>query len=209
MNLTQEDLEELQEISETDASLRFMTHDARKILKMIGAESLNIRWQVLLMELCYNYTYQKTFGIIKKEVDKKPGQSFGEVLSSISVFKFKNPIRNALFTPHAIRNLYIVDRRLLASDYDVHLNLLADSLNNVKALTLEKFVANSDPCSMWLFLSKLEHFLVKRTRDLEKMHERALIQAPDTKPMEEGAREILNGSLEEVKRIRQGEEKEE
>jgi hypothetical protein len=184
-------------------SLRFVTHDARKLLNLCGVKQLAVRWQTLLMELCYNHTYQKAASIIRREVDRHPESTFAATLAGIAARGLGGPIRTAHFTPQAIHHLLLIDRRILTSDFDTHLDLLANVLGAVQTGTLKEFMNDMDRCSMWIFLSRLDDFFNHLRHETQALRKMALVPMPSIgKPMSGESRSILTDAVQELKKFR-------
>lgn len=183
-------------------SLRFVTHDARKLLNLCHVNQLAVRWQVVLMELCYNHTYQKTATMVRREVDRHPESTFAVTLAGMAARGLGEPIRTAHFTPQAIHHLLLVDRRILTSDFDTHLDLLANVLGAIQTGTLKEFMNDMDRCSMWIFLSRLDDYFNHLRHETQTLRKMALVPIPSAgKPMSEESRSILTDALLELKKF--------
>jgi hypothetical protein len=71
---------------------------------------------------------------------------------------FGEPIRNVLLSPQATFNLWVVDSKLLAADWTVRLETLADLLSRVTTQTLEEVLGDCNYPRMSAVLADLEAF---------------------------------------------------
>lgn len=191
---------ELEALEQWNVALQYLTHDARKVLEMLG-QKLNIRWQVHLMELCHNFTYPRVLRILQDAMNHQPGHDLSQVLPEISVMKFRKPLYAARFTARAVRNLYCLDQRIFMGDYDTRLDNLARVLDEMPEPILQEFVRGMSPCTPWYFLEKLAQHMYLMRSQMQKTNEMAdfVVEVPPAKSVE--AKHKLEEAYKELERL--------
>jgi len=192
-------------LEEAQVQLNYITHDARTILKLLGVKRLNIWWQLRLMEACYNYSDTSVTTIIK-DIANRPdnqGKPFDQILRICMplVYKRRNHA-SANFTDKAALNLLTFDRLVVAADYSVRLDNLAEILNDLGEEESNEIANDINGCGMNLLIIKLEEYRNGRNKMMNDMAKAMDISLPPIVPSTQQGKEKMDSLLEDLKHMR-------
>lgn len=200
--------QDIDDIKSFDVSLQYLTHDARTVVDGVGLFDLKLYDQMCLMVWCYNYNSSRVLTSLKKHKGHDHIVSRTIILEAANNERrfFGTPKYQASFSFNAIRNLYLVDRSILYADYNAKLDILANTLNQLKRESITAFAVEVGRMNMELVLFRLQDRVAAKNQFRKEMN------VPNQKvdrgqAMSEEGREKLKGLLKDIRDMREQKER--
>ena len=181
--------------------LRFSSHDARDVIKAAGLQGLSVYWHAILMSWCFSYAMKMVLkAVVNVRMKNKLG-SGDDVLREVRENRLGKVYHRATFTERAMKNLWVLDNYVLAADYNVRVDELADVLHKSEADMIRE-LGEDGRIPMGLALVKLQQ-AVARASDMRDSMRRLVPYKPEpVVPMSEETKTYLEGIIKEMKIIR-------
>lgn len=158
----------------SERKMRYVSYDARRVLKALDAHSYNVYDQIIIILWCNNYGINSTY----KVVSAKYTYSIRDAIDNVSIpkqFESKKRITDLrrisfapyIFDPIAVQRLIDIDRTILVSDYEARLDRLFEILATFRTeeqeqiflRLLDELGESRGRCNMWAVLNKLEEYM--------------------------------------------------
>ena len=186
-------------------SLKFCTYDARDVILAANLQGLGVYGQTILMAWCFNFSVHRVMANIKDVRKNNPMYCADDILSKALECRLGAMKHKATFTDVAMQNMYWLDNWILAADYYVRVDELADVLNRVdKEMLLDLRGGGRIP--MGLALAKLQEATAQKFDAINSMRAFVPYELRRINPMSEDTQKYLGGVLEELRMIRRKEE---
>lgn len=187
-----------------DSYLRFSTYDARDVIKAAGLSGISLFWQVVLMTWCFNYSPKRVLTNVKGVRADNPMDAADDIIKKVREDRLGADQHGATFTESAIKNLWLLDRLVLAADYRVRVDELADVLDKVDG-DMIKDLAEDGRTHMGLALVKLQQVVARKANSLEEMRKLVPYKPEPVVPMSKETQVYLEGIIQEMQTIRRKE----
>ena len=194
-----------------DVELRYLTLDARRVLKELGINGgMTIHWQVLLMEYCHNYNPAMIVKDLKQIRDQWVGITPNTTINrlgnrSINLGKKHGSVT---FNAKGVKNLYLLDRSITAADYSMRLEELAGVLNDISRSTLMAWMDTIEgKLSMPIAFYRLQEYISENNEERKEVRKMMDFVVPTHEAMDEESRNVLRGVLEEIRDLKRATER--
>jgi len=157
------------------------------------------------MSWCFNFSARRVGAVIKRVRQENPTSSADEVILMAREDRMGKASRQATFTEKAMRNLYLLDKWILAADYRVDVEELANTMNKVDIETLME-MREWGRTHVGMAMVRLQEMIARKNDVRESMRQFEAYQLQLTKPMSEEDRKRLEVVLEELRMVRNKEE---
>lgn len=208
-------------IQDVELRLNHLTYEAREVInRSQRRDDLNLYWQVMLIQICYNYGVEKVFRALGMQKPGKKGRdvtwvnefSLREMMIDMvklddlgrSRWVLKDPIHDVNFNKEklkgkAIRNLYRLDRLVLVSDFGIRLERLVEMLEDISDESLEGVAADVGRTTMPILLAEMERFFDMVKQSVQELKNSHMVVIEPTKPVDPVLLKVAETGLAELR----------
>jgi hypothetical protein len=211
----------IERIMDLDVRLRYLTHDARHVINQCKMkDDLNMYWQIILIEMCYNYSPAKVLGALTRSKKGKvktikleeggvaivnTAHDFDKEAAPVGSMTLRtklkegvkiygSKVREISFNSRQIWNLHLLDSNSNVSDYTVRWEEVLPMLDRMDPNSIVEIAGETGLARMNILISRIAEYLGIVDRSSEELAQVKHVVTP-IKPVDPKAVEVLENAL--------------